>query len=336
MPTTVFRAGFAAVAFAIAAQIFTPVHAQSNDAALKVRWGVNNPFLDANIPVSLGVATGLFKKNGLDVEIVQTQSPMPPLMAGSTDVTTGGAPPWLNAVAQGQKPRVVATVLAKNSQMLLVRAGSDLAKARELGWPESIRALRGKTVGVSVAGAQVDLTTRYLLMQAGLQPDKDVNVIAVGGGAPQVAALEQSRVDAIMTFVPFVQIVLDRKNAVPLFDYKELLAGVPAAIDQPYMLVTISPRFLEAQPGVTAKIRASLTDINAWMANTANTAEFARLLKEWFGNVEPPIIDAIIADLRKGGFRVDYTCKDLEYGVDLMKSLGRLSGDVPCSEYIAR
>lgn len=309
-------------------------HAHAEDA-IDVRWGVNNPFIDANIPVNIGVKTGIFTKHGLNVEIIQTQSPMPPLLAGSTDVTTGGAPPWLNAVAQGQKPKVVAAVLAKNSQVLMVKAGSELEKAKDLGWPESIRALRGKTVGVSVAGAQVDLTTRYLLLQAGLVPDKDVNVLAVGGGAPQVAALEQGRVDAIMAYVPFVQILQDRKAAVPLFDYTSLPNGAPAAVDQPYMLVTISPQFLEAQPEVTAKIRAALNDVNAWMASEENTAAFTGMVKGWFGNVEPDVIDAVVASMRKGGFRTNYTCEDLGYGVDLMKSLNRLSTDVPCAEYIA-
>jgi NitT/TauT family transport system substrate-binding protein len=320
---------------AIAGLLFSgSVSAHAQDA-ISVRWGVNNPFIDANIPVNIGVETGIFAKHGLAVEIVQTQSPMPPLLAGSTDVTTGGAPPWLNAVNQGQKPRVVAAVLAKNSQVLMVKAGSELEKAASLGWPESIRALRGKTVGVSVAGAQVDLTTRYLMLQAGLDPDKDVNILAVGGGAPQVAALEQGRVDAIMAYVPFVQILLDRKVAVPLFDYTSQPAGTPPAIDQPYMLVTISPKFLTAEPGVTAKIRAALADVNAWMADEKNTAAFTGMLKGWFGNVEPQVIDAVVANMRKGGFRTDYACSDLEYGVDLMKSLKRLSAEVPCAEYIA-
>ena len=72
----------------------TPVLAQP---VIKVRFGVNNPYFPGNTPVSVGVTTGIFKKHGLEVEMVATQSPMPPLLAGSTDVTLAGAPPWLSA-----------------------------------------------------------------------------------------------------------------------------------------------------------------------------------------------------------------------------------------------
>lgn len=310
----------------------TPVLAQP---VIKVRFGVNNPYFPGNTPVSVGVTTGIFKKHGLEVEMVATQSPMPPLLAGSTDVTLAGAPPWLSAVAMGQKPQVLATLLAKNSQAVMVKPDSPMAKFKGQ-WPEAIHALRGKKIGVTVAGAQVDLTTRYLLIEAGLDPDKDVQVLALGSGVPQVAALEQDRVDAIMAVVPFVQVLESTNKAVAIFDYSSLPKGVPAPVDQPYMLVVGNPAFVSKNPEVGPRIHAALKEVGEWMMNPANTAGLKAELAAGFGtSVAPETIDGIIEQLRRGGMRAEYTCDDFASGVRLMKALKRLDrDDLKCSDYV--
>jgi ABC-type nitrate/sulfonate/bicarbonate transport system substrate-binding protein len=62
----------------------------SSQPTIKVRFGVNNPYFPGNTPVSVGVTTGIFKKHGLDVEMVATQSPMPPLLAGCAALVERG------------------------------------------------------------------------------------------------------------------------------------------------------------------------------------------------------------------------------------------------------
>lgn len=62
---------------------------------------------------------------------------------------------------------------------------------------QSIADLEGLTIGISeLAGGEVPLV-RALLVEAGLDPDADVEIIEVGTDAPSVAnALEQGRIDA--------------------------------------------------------------------------------------------------------------------------------------------
>ncbi len=302
---------------------------------IKVKWGVNNPYFPANTPVNIGVKTGIFAKHGLNVEVVQTQSPMPPLLAGSTDVTSTGVPPWLGAVAQGKKPIAFATVLSKTSQAVMVKPDSPLAKFKGQ-WPGSMTALKGKTIGVTVPGAQVDLSTRYLLIQAGLNPDKDVTILSLGSGAPQVAALDQGRVDAIMAVVPFVQVLENSKKAVSIFDYTSPPKGVPAAVDQPYMIVAGNAKFLNEHPEMAPRARAALKEIAAWIMDPANTPALRAELASGFGRgVTPETIDGIIDQMRRGGLRTEYTCADFDNGVALMKELKKLpKDDLKCSDYV--
>jgi NitT/TauT family transport system substrate-binding protein len=303
---------------------------------IKVRWGINNPYFPGNTPINIGVKTGIFKKHGLLVEAVQTQSPMPPLLAGSTDLTTGGAPPWMSAMSQGQKPVAIATVLPKNSQALMVKPDSPVAKFKGQ-WPGALEALRGKKIGVTVPGAQVDLTTRYLLMKAGLEPDKDVTIVSLGGGTPQVSALDQGRVDAIMTFVPFVQILEAANKAVTVFDYTSPPPGMPAAVDQPYMIVVGNAKFMNDNPQISTRVRAALDEVQQWMMAKENTPALRDELQTGFGvGVTPETIDAIIDQLRRGGVRTEYNCTDFANGIDLMKALNKMDKDYACSEYVVK
>ena len=217
-----------------------------------------------------------------------------------------------------------------------MRPDSPVAKLKGR-WPAALEALRGKKVAVTVPGAQVDLTTRYLLMKAGLHPDTDVTIVSLGGGAPQVAALEQGRVDAIMTFVPFVQILEAAKKAVTVFDYTALPPGVPPQVDQPYMVAIANARFAAANPQIATRVHGALAEVQEWMMAPANTQALRDELAGGFGvGVAPETIDGIIAQIRRSGVRVDYTCEDFASGIDLMKAMDKLAGDFACREYVLR
>src|SRR5262249_27043437 len=159
-------------------------------------------------------------------------------------------------------------------------------------------------------------------MKAGLEPDKDVTIVSLGGGAPQIAALEQGRVDAIMTYVPFVQVLEQQKKAVSIFDYTAIPAQAPAPVDQPYMIAVASAKLLEEHPDIAGRVQAALKDVGDWMMSPANAQGLKQELAEGFGeSVAPDSIDGIVAQLKRSGVRTEYTCADFANGIDLMKSL---------------
>src|SRR5260221_525346 len=60
----------------------------------------------------------------------------------------------------------------------------------------TVAGLKGKKVGVSNAGGSSDIATRAALKAAGLDPDKDVTIVAVGSHANRTAALLAGSIDA--------------------------------------------------------------------------------------------------------------------------------------------
>jgi NitT/TauT family transport system substrate-binding protein len=67
---------------------------------------------------------------------------------------------------------------------------------------KSLHEVRGKTLGVSSYGATPDVGARMMLKQAGLDPEKDVKVLALGSDAARLTALKQRVVDLIVISPP--------------------------------------------------------------------------------------------------------------------------------------
>jgi NitT/TauT family transport system substrate-binding protein len=58
--------------------------------------------------------------------------------------------------------------------------------------------LRNKTIAISRYGSATDFDTRGALRHFGLDPAKDVSILAVGGGTARIAGLISGRVDAAL------------------------------------------------------------------------------------------------------------------------------------------
>ena len=65
-----------------------------------------------------------------------------------------------------------------------------------------MKELKGKAIGINNYGGAVELITRLILKQAGLDPDKNVKFVALGGAGPRFAALRQGLIAAAVVSPP--------------------------------------------------------------------------------------------------------------------------------------
>jgi NitT/TauT family transport system substrate-binding protein len=131
---------------------------------------------------------GIFKDNGLDVDLqsinggAQTSAA---LLANQIQIGQFGGAEALSANAGGADLVLVANLAPVYPYKLYAVKGIT-----------SIAGLKGKKVGVSNAGGSSDIATRAALIAAGLNPDKDVTIVAVGSHANRTAALLAGSIDA--------------------------------------------------------------------------------------------------------------------------------------------
>jgi NitT/TauT family transport system substrate-binding protein len=147
-------------------------------------------------PYTAGVSLGIFEKDGLKVEVIEHRGgaeAAQALIGGGVDLFNGDISHALRLNGQGQKIKVVAGSTSKFGYTLMgVKDAST-----------SLADLKGKKIGITSPGSQTDSALRWFLPKQSLAPEKDVELVAIGVGAPMMAALQAGQIYAAMASQPF-------------------------------------------------------------------------------------------------------------------------------------
>ena len=163
----------------------------SGEAADKVRLSISA--VDISFLTS-GVASkrGFFRDEGLDVEIIRMNAnvSVTALSTGDIDYTMIFASVVRGAL-RGMPMRVVASFMDSSTHLLIAR-------------PEykSLKDLKGKTLAVSTFGATSDVAARMMFKQGGLDPERELKIIPLGGERARYTALREGIVDVAVLSPP--------------------------------------------------------------------------------------------------------------------------------------
>ena len=140
---------------------------------------------------SLPQALGYWKEEGLDVMVTSVEGSaagMQQLAAGNLQVVSLGPEEIVLGREKGVKIKGFYVQARETIYRLVVPADSPLQKIADL---------KGKTIGVpSLASGSVPFA-KALVASVGIDPEKDVKILAVGVGAPGRLALQQKTVDCL-------------------------------------------------------------------------------------------------------------------------------------------
>jgi NitT/TauT family transport system substrate-binding protein len=152
--------------------------------------GLNNYVLEA------GRRLGIFRRNGLDLEIVYVNSGSllnQALIAGTFDVSFSQGSEAMLAKLRGADMRIVA-VIANRFNHVYIAAPSIT----------SIKQLKGKKVAVSRFGSGSHFQSNLALKEGGLDPEKDVTILQIGNSGARMAAILSGAVDGTIMAADFV------------------------------------------------------------------------------------------------------------------------------------
>jgi NitT/TauT family transport system substrate-binding protein len=147
-----------------------------------------------NIPFWVGLETGEFKKIGLDVDPVLISGgsrSMQALLSGGLDFAHVSGGVSVQAALGGAEVTIVGTVC--NSMSAGVIAAKEI---------KSFQQLKGKKIGIASFGGNNDIGLRYAFKKNGLNPDKDVTFLQLGGERNRLTALERGVVSATIMSPP--------------------------------------------------------------------------------------------------------------------------------------
>ena len=241
----------------------------------RIRFAVTNP--PHFLPIWLARDAGIFSKHGLDVEII--------FMRGGALITMGILSGELQLSGVGAESVVAAKVEGGDAVLLACPLDTDLVYL--IGRPDikTPDQLKGKSTAVTRLGSSIHFYLRAALKYLGLDADKDMTVLQLGGGPEIAAALETGRIAAGILTIRYALPFLQRGWPVLIDLSKTDLKYPPSCVGSSRSFVRKNPqtveRFLKAY---TEAIHVIKTD----------AALAKRVYAKEYRESDPTIIDKIV------------------------------------------
>jgi NitT/TauT family transport system substrate-binding protein len=235
------------------------------DAVDRIRIAVSNPNMP-NLTVAAARQKGYFKEENIDAEIIRMNPNVAITALATADVdycqlfgaVVGGA-------IAGLPVRIVAGFLDNWPITLIAQ-------------PEyrSLKDLKGKTLGVSSYGATPDVGARMMIKHVGIDPEKEIKVLALGSDAARITALKQRVVDIIVISPP-ADAQMEKQGY-------NILARAYGLFNFPYLGLGTHLKKIKEKPDEIRRVIKSTIRANRFIRD--NRDEAARMLVAW-GKVEP-------------------------------------------------
>ena len=159
-------------------------------------------------PLYVAKDEGYFEKEGVDAQIVEIEAgtdSVAALVSGNAQIADVGFDDLIELKEEGEEGLVMNHNILNRVTLTLVMnkdKATELDVSRDSPLKERYAALKGLRLGITSPGAPTDKYTRYYLRQAGLNPEKDAEIIPLGGGASLLGALESGQIDAYQLSPP--------------------------------------------------------------------------------------------------------------------------------------
>ncbi len=202
------------------------------------------------LPVWFARDEGLFKKHGLDIELLYIPGGptlIQALIAGELSAAASGGS---SAVLAGAGGGPVRTVLSFNN----VLPYEIFAARQEKGSIRQMKDLRGKKVGVARRGSESESVIRLLLKRFSVNPD-EVTFIQVGGGGERLAALERGSIDATAMALPMN--LKARKLGLPM-----IATVMNENLDWVHSVLAMNQTFVDQNPALAEEIVKTVVEAN--------------------------------------------------------------------------
>jgi NitT/TauT family transport system substrate-binding protein len=197
----------------VAALLIVPVDSPAQTTE-KVRIAYASNSLAFLVPF-VAKDRGLYTKHGIEAELIQVRPnvAMAALLSGDIDYV-----------------ELIGSIIRSAGRGAPVRAISTSIKAPFFSFAangkfKTIKDLRGATIGVTAIGGTNYVSTRLTLRHYGLDPDKDVKILAIGDEKLMYEAFKIGRVDCVVVAPPFSVIL--RREGFPLLAHTGELLNFP-------------------------------------------------------------------------------------------------------------
>lgn len=184
---------------------------------------------------------GFYRKHGLDADLLfipSTTTSVSSLVAGDMQVANASGGGVASAVVAGADLVLVSCYLNSLPYELVV---SESIKSAE--------DLKGKSIGISRLGSSSDVAARALIRGVGLEPDRQVLIMQVGGPAERAASFRTGRIAGF----PSPPGIIHLTKGMP-FRILISTADFPKRFDFPYICATTTRSYLSRHRDIVKRV----------------------------------------------------------------------------------
>jgi len=279
----------------------------------KIILGLTTRVGSTSLPFVIAEERGFFKAEGLNVLVVVMQNQIVVNGVVTKNVDYGGTfSNFVGAALAGLPVRIVMTAMDGSDHVLVTAPGI-----------KRVEDLKGTTIGISSFGGTPHSEVVAILRKYGMNPEKDVTYLQIGGSSSRYQALEGGSIHAAMLTPPFNKIGRQRgfNELVAFNDVMQIpLAGLSVHVDQ----------MKERGPEIVRMIRALIKSVD--YIRTRKSDILSLFEKSW-GIKDAAVREGIYQDLvglySRNGVASEETMKNV---IRLVQETRKSGGTVTVSD----
>lgn len=229
----------------------------------------------SQLPLWVAKDTGIFEKYGVNAELVYIAgSPkvQETLNGGGIHAGFTGIEPAGNAKAAGIDTVTFSATAHKIAVYIYASKDIDTSNIKE--------EIQGKTILAGAEGSLYDLLAHSYIRELGLDPEKDVEFLYMGGEGDRTAAFLKGAADFYLVAPP-TSFKMDEMDYPRIYDFSDQEVLIPG-------LVMKTDYYNENQE-LAKVLAASLIEANNYIK--ANKEESLEIISKWTGMDDPKLMD---------------------------------------------
>lgn len=303
---------FARLLFAV---ILLASAAQEISAQDRISLGITTKTGSTGLPFVIAEEKGFFKSEGLNAVSVVMQNQVVVNGVVARQVDYGGTfSNFVGAALSGLPVRIVMAVMEGSDHYLVT--SPNIKKVEDL---------KGKKFGISSFGGTPHSEAVMILRKYGMNPEKDVTFLQIGGSSSRYTALDSGAIDAAMLVPPFNKLAAKR-GFNEILSFNEIM-NIPLG-----GLTVHTQRIKEKPDEIVRMIKAMLKGVN-YIRN--NQAEILSIMASKWGIKEADVREGIYRDIvgiyTRNGVASDETMKNV---IQLVRDTRKSKDDLGLSDIV--
>jgi NitT/TauT family transport system substrate-binding protein len=289
--------------------------AQEISAQDRISLGITTKTGSTGLPFVIAEEKGFFKSEGLSAVSVVMQNQVVVNGVVARQVDYGGTfSNFVGAALSGLPVRIVMAVMEGSDHYLVT--SPNIKKVEDL---------KGKKFGISSFGGTPHSEAVMILRKFGMNPEKDVTFLQIGGSSSRYTALDSGAIDAAMLVPPFNKLAAKR-GFNEILSFNEIM-NIPVG-----GLTVHTQRIKEKPDEIVKMIKAMLKGVN-YIRN--NQAEILSIMASKWGIKEADVREGIYRDIvgiyTRNGVASDETMKNV---IQLVRDTRKSKDDLGLSDVV--